>query len=220
MTHWPRTTRFLLLCTLLALGGCFSLARAPSPPRHYVLGGGAGGAASAAAASAVAPSRTSVGLRPPRLAEYLATPFIVVRRDVHQVGLSEFDRWGEDVVHGIGRTVARSMTARAPSLRVETTPWSTTAQPEYVIEMDFLRFEGVAPTDPLAVGGEAHVLATWEITRRGDGSLLASGTTEVREPGWTVGDFDGLVGLLDAALDTLAADLVLGLEAALADPPP
>lgn len=218
MTHWPRTTRFLLLCTLLALGGCFSLARAPSSPRHYVLGGGAAGAASAAVA--VAPSRTSIGLRPPRLAEYLATPFIVVRHDVHQVGLSEFDRWGEDVVHGIGRTVARSMTARAPSLRVETTPWSTTAQPEYLIEMDFLRFEGVAPTDPLAVGGEAHVLATWEITRRGDGSLLASGTTEVREPGWTVGDFHGLVGLLDAALETLAADLVLGLEAALADPPP
>lgn len=214
MTHWPRTIRFLLLSALLAVGGCFSLARDPSPPRHYVLGGGG-----KAAASTAAPSRTSIGLRPPRLAEYLMTPFIVVRRDVHQIGFSEFDRWGEDVVHGIGRTVARSMSARAPSLRVETTPWPTTAQPEYVVEMDVVRFEGVAPADSLAVGGEAHLLATWEITRRRDGSLVASGTTEVREPGWTVGDFHGLVALLEAALDTLAAELVLGLEAALGDPP-
>lgn len=215
MIHWPRTTRFLLLCTLLAVGGCFSLARAPSTPRHYVLGGGAD-----AAASTAAPARTTIGLRPPRLAEYLATPFIVVRRGTHQVGFSDFDRWGEGLIEGIGRTVARRMAAQAPSLRVETTPWPTTAQPEYVIEMDVLRFEGVAPTDALAVEGEAHLLATWEITRRRDGSLVASGATEVREPGWTVGDFDGLVALLDAALDTLGAELVRELEAALARVPP
>lgn len=210
MMHWPKTTRFLFLYALLALGGCFSLARAPSTPRHYVLGGGGD-----AAASTAAPARTTIGLRPPRLAEYLATPFIVVRRDVHQIGFSDFDRWGEGLVDGIGRTVARRMSAQGPSLRVETTPWPTTAQPEYVIEMDVLRFEGVAPADSLAVIGEAHILATWEITRRRDGALVASGTTEVREPGWTVGDFHGLVALLDAALDTLAAELVLGLGAAL-----
>ncbi|MEX2471308.1 MAG: PqiC family protein [Gemmatimonadota bacterium] len=215
MIHWPRTTRLLLLSALVTLGGCFSLARDPSPPRHYVLGGGG-----EAAASPAATARTSIGLRPPRLAEYLMTPFIVVRRDIHQIGFSEFDRWGEGVVHGIGRTVARSMSVRAPSLRVETTPWPTTAQPEYVIEMDVLRFEGVAPADSLAVEGEAHLLATWEITRRRDGSLLASGTTEVREPGWTVGDFHGLVALLDAALDRLGAELVLELEAALERVPP
>lgn len=214
MTPWPRTTRFLLLSALLAVGGCFSLAREPSPPRHYVLGGGAN-----VAASTAAPAGTTIGLRPPRLAEYLATPFIVVRRDIHQIGFSDFDRWGEDVAEGIGRTVARRMSQRAPSLRVETTPWSTTAQPEYVIEMDVLRFEGVAPGDVPAEAGEAHILATWEITRRRDGALAASGTTEVREPGWTVGDFHGLVALLDAALDTLAAELLLGLEAALGDPP-
>lgn len=215
MTHSPRTTRFLLLGTLLALGGCFSLARAPSAPRHYVLGGGG----AERAATTVATARTSIGLRPPRLAEYLATPFIVVRRDVHQIGFSDFDRWGEDVVHGIGRTVARSMAAQAPALRVETTPWATASRPEYVIEMDILRFEGLATGDSLAAAGEAHILATWEITRRTDGALLSSGTTEVREPGWTVGDFHGLVALLDTALDTLAAELVLGLEAVLAASP-
>lgn len=207
----PRTTRPVLLCMLLALSGCFSLARDPNPPRHYVLGGGTVGAT-----SMVAPVRTSIGLRPPRLADYLASPFIVVRRGVHRVGFSESDRWGEDVAHGIGRTVARHMAAREASLRMETTPWPATAIPDYIIQMHFLHFEGVAPEDPLVSKGEAHLLATWEISRRQDGALLASGTTEVRSPEWTVGDFDALVGLLDAALDTLAAELVRGLETALA----
>lgn len=209
MTIWPKMSLTVLLCALLSLGGCFSLARDPNPPRHYVLGGGAGDAS-----SMVAPVRTSIGLRPPRLAEYLASPYIVVRRGVHRVGFSEFDRWGEDVAHGISRTLARHMAARAPSLRMETTPWPAAALPEYIIQTHLLHFEGVAPEEPLVLKGEAHLLATWEISRRLDGTLLAGGTTEVRLADWTVGDFDALVGLLDAALDTLAAELVLGMETA------
>jgi uncharacterized lipoprotein YmbA len=201
----------MLLCTLLALGGCFSLSREPTPARHYVLGG-----VSDDASAVVAPARTTIGLRPPRLAEYLASPFIVVRQGVHRIGFSEFDRWGEDLGHGISRAIVRRMATRAPSFRVETTPWVTTAMPEYIIQMALLRFEGVAPDDPLASHGDAHLLATWEISRRQGGALLAGGTTEVRQPDWAIGDYDALVRLLDEALDTLAAELVLGMQAALA----
>jgi uncharacterized lipoprotein YmbA len=201
----------MLLCTLLALGGCFSLSREPTPARHYVLGG-----VSDDASAVVAPARTTIGLRPPRLAGYLASPFIVVRQGVHRIGFSEFDRWGEDLGHGISRAIVRRMATRAPSFRVETTPWVTTAMPEYIIQMALLRFEGVAPDDPLASHGDAHLLATWEISRRQGGALLAGGTTEVRQPDWAIGDYDALVRLLDEALDTLAAELVLGMQAALA----
>jgi len=211
MTNWPSTTRSMLLCTLLALGGCFSLSREPTPARHYVLGG-----VSDDASAVVAPARTTIGLRPPRLAGYLASPFIVVRQGVHRIGFSEFDRWGEDLGHGISRAIVRRMATRAPSFRVETTPWVTTAMPEYIIQMALLRFEGVAPDDPLASHGDAHLLATWEISRRQGGALLAGGTTEVRQPDWAIGDYDALVRLLDEALDTLAAELVLGMQAALA----
>ena len=60
--------------------------------------------------------------------------------------------------------------------------------------------------------GEAHLLATWEILDPIDGALRARGGTEVRRPGWTVGDFNGLVDLLDAGLGVLAEDLIRALE--------
>ena len=208
-----KTIRSVLLCALLASSGCFSLSREATSARHFVLGGsGQTGGAAPTEESAGA----FVGLRTPRIAEYLATPFIVVRHGPHRIAFSEFNRWGEDLARGINRAVAGHMAARAPFPRVETAPWSQETPPEYLIQLDLLRFEGVATENPEGGDGEAHVLVTWEILNQQDGALLARGTTEVRKHVWTPGDFDGLVGLLDEALVELANDLVLGLERALA----
>ena len=216
LTRHP-TIRLPLLATLLSLAGCFSLSHGAPPQQHYVLGAGD------AAEEAVAPADRSmeeadthlVGLRPLRLADYLASPFIVVRRGSHQIELSEYHRWGEDLGRAINRTVAGQLAARASPLRIQVAPWPAGTSPEHVIQVQVLRFEGVARGDPGDGEGEAHLLATWEILRPLDGVVLARGTTEVREGGWSVGDFDGLVALLDAALEVLARDLALGLEQAL-----
>lgn len=207
---WTTTARPTLLFLLLSLSGCVGLNRGAPAPRHYVLGGEGPGTGAEAASPAA--EGTVIGLRPPRLAEYLTSPLIVVREGPHRIGFSEFHRWGEDLARGFNRTLVRRMAAQAPALRVASAPWSPTAQPEYVIQVHLLRFEGVTAAAPLAPAGEAHLLATWEILRPGDEAVLGSGTTEMRSRGWTVGDFDGLVSLLDAGLDTLAEDLALGLE--------
>lgn len=213
-----RTIRLFFLATLLSLTGCFSLSRQVLPPQHYVLGaaGPPEQAAPPADPAAADSSGQLIGLRPPRVAEYLATPFIVVRRGAHQVEFSEYHRWGEDLGRAINRIVVRRMASRTPPHRVEAAPWPAGTSPEHVIQVHILRFEGVAPKSPGNVEGEAHLLATWEILRLLDGSLLARGTTEVREGGWSVDDFDGLVRLLDAGLEILAEDLALGLDGALA----
>lgn len=207
----------ILLCLLLALSGCFSLSRGARVQRHYVLGAGDQTEAAVLEGRSVAEAAV-IGLRVPRLAEYLASPFIIVRRGTHRIEFSELDRWGEDLPRGVSRTLARRMAARLPAQRVESAPWPPGVQPDYVISLHLLRFEGVAPEDPLASAGEVHLLASWEILG-GDGDVRGSGTTEVRSGGWTVGDFDGLVSLLDAGLDTLAEDLALRLERVLAGTP-
>jgi uncharacterized protein len=211
-----RTIRLVLLATLLSLAGCFSLSRQAPPQQHYVLG--AGGPPEHATPPADRPVEDSsghvIGLRPPRLADYLATPFIVVRRGEHQVEFSEFHRWGEDLGRAINRTVAGRLAAPASPHRIEVAPWPAGTSPERVIQVHILRFEGVAEEAPVTGEGEAHLLATWEILRPLDGAVLARGTTEVREEGWSIGDFDGLVRLLDAGLDILAGDLARGLDRA------
>ncbi len=201
--------RPILLFSLLALSGCFGLSRGAPPQRYYVLGAGGAPGGTVPEVEADGPL---IGLRPPRLAEYLASPFIVVREGTHRVGFSEFDRWGEDLDGAIQSAVARHLAARPPYRRVAIAPWAPESPPDYLVQLDVLHFEGVVPEDPAATEGEAHLLVNWEILQRQDGALLLRGVTEVREPGWTIGDFDGLVGLFDAGLGKLAEALALGVQ--------
>ena len=213
-----RRLHLLLLATLLPLSGCFSLSRTAPPQQHYVLGAGGPQEHTALRGdpSVADSSGTLIGLRPPRLADYLATRFIVVRQGVHQVEFSEYHRWGEDLGRAINRIVAGRIASRTPSHRVEAAPWPVGTSPDHVIQVHIMHFEGVARGQPGNGEGEAHLLATWEILRPLDGALLARGTTEVREGGWSVGDYDSLVRLLDAALEVLAEDVVQSLPRTLA----
>jgi uncharacterized protein len=222
-----RMTRLLLLATVVSLAGCFSLSRDAPPQQHYVLGAGGPPERAAAAADRPVPdsSRHMVGLRTLRLADYLASPFIVVRRGAHQVEFSEYHRWGEDLGRAINRDVAVRLAALVPTHQVQSSPWPAGTAPELVVQVHVLRFEGVTSDDREQGTGEAHLLATWEILDPRDGAVRAHGTTEVRQGGWSVGDFDGLVRLLSSGLETLAEELALGLERALAlreptGPPP
>lgn len=216
-------SHMLLLAGLLSLAGCFSLSRNAPPAQHYVLGAGGGPGAPGLPGSVAeaGPEALFVGMRTARLADYLASPFIVVRRGAHQVEFTEHHRWGEALGRAINRGVARRLSAEA-RFRVEAAPWSAALPPDRVIQLHILRFEGVAPAssgisppteaasvDPLA--GEAHLLASWEVLEPGRGAPLARGSTEVRVDGWRVGDFHELVRLLDGALDTLARDLLEAL---------
>lgn len=214
----PRRLPCLVLCSaVLALSGCFSLSREAPAPRHYVLGSTLEAAAvggTGAATSAV------IGLRTPRLSDYLASPFVVVRQGTSEIGFSRFDLWGEGLAPGLARSLAGHMRALDPELRIESAPWAREARPELVIELQVVHFEGVAPEGPGSSLGQAHLLAHWEILRPDDRTRVAWGTTEVREPGWTVGDVAALVTLLDAGLATLAEALVQALESHPGEPAP
>ncbi|NBC17708.1 MAG: hypothetical protein GVY18_10385 [Bacteroidetes bacterium] len=201
--------RLAFLCALVALTGCFSLSRDEPPQQHYVLGGTP---LPETDASAERLAGLAIGLRQPQLAEYLETPFIVVRQGPHQLRFSEFHRWGEELAGGINRTVAAHLAARGSLDGIDVVPWAPRARHDYLIQLHLLRFEGLAPEVPTASEGAAYLLATWEIIDQQDGAVLARGTTDYRADGWTVGDYDELVALLDTGLRELSDDLIAALE--------
>ncbi len=201
----------LLSATLAAISGCFGLNRGEPAQRHYVLGLGLRSADSTSPGGAERASGIVVGLRALHLAEYLETPLIVVRQGPNQIGFSEFHRWGESLGYGINRTVAGYMATAASIRRVEAAPWPVGSELDYLIRLRIERFEGVSPEEEGAEG-EAYVMATWEIAAGEDRGVLARGTTEYRAPGWAAGDYEGLVGLLEAGLRVVAGDLVARLE--------
>jgi uncharacterized lipoprotein YmbA len=220
----PRTRNLFLPLALLTLAGCFSLSRDAEPVRRYVLSGAAvteaGGAAGAAGASSHDRSGLTIGVRRLDLSSYLATPSIVVRRGAHQIVHSEFHRWSEEPGQAINRAVAGYLAIEAPFRAVDVAPWPVQSRYDYLVQLHVSRFEGVAPEEPAAIEGEVHMLASWEIIRHHDGAVLARGSTDYRQPGWRVGDYAGLVAMLDRGVATLARDLTATLGGLASPAPP
>jgi uncharacterized lipoprotein YmbA len=204
MRTMKKTPGLMVPFVLVTLAGCFSLSRQSPTLERYVLGGTP---TTESAASSRYPGGLTVGLRRLDLAAYLATPSIVVRRGAQQIVTSEFHRWGEDPAAGIARAVARYLAAGAPVQAVDIAPWPVRSRYDFLIQLHVSRFEGAAPEGATASEGKAHVAVTWEIIRQEDGTVLARGAIDHREPGWKVGDYAGLVTLLDRGLNALALDL-------------
>ncbi len=224
MRHATRAIRWLLpkmlpgmlLGILLGPVGCFSLGRTAPPQNYFVLGGDSLWVDVPTSPEVAA---LAVGVRRATVASYLASPFITVRRGPNQVDLSQVNRWGEALDAGITRVVARDLVSRGFRDAV-VVPWPVQARYDYVIQIDVLRFEGLALGEPGSVDGGVHMLATWEILGQKDGVVLARGTTDYRRPGWRVGDYGALVSLLDGGLDQLAGDLTAGVIRLVASRPP
>lgn len=209
-------TRVIALLALGSLAGCFSLARTVPPQRQYVLGGSP---LLVTPPSSDALSGVSIGIRRVRVAEYLRPPSLVTRHGASRIAYAEFHHWGEQLDGGINRTVAGYLAALAPFRAVDVAPWPPRRAYDFVIQLSVERFEGEIPEEPEATEGEVHLLAEWEILRQGDGALLARGRTDHRSSGWQVDDHRALVTELDAGLQVLARDLVVRIEALVAEPP-
>lgn len=214
------------LVALITLPGCFNLGRDAPVDKHFVLGGiTAPDSAPRVAipdiadpdnmplADSLSGLRTGlrIGLRRVQLAEYLDSPLIVVRHGAHRIHYSEFNRWGGSLGNNIDRAVATYLKGLAPLGAVDVAPWATNARHDVLIQIHMLHLEGVAPADPMDADGEAHVQASWQIINPQTGAELVRGTTDHEVDGWTVGDYEQLVDLLDAGLWELSQDLVEAL---------
>lgn len=203
------TIRLFLFLVLAGLTGCFSLGRDEPTQQHFVLGG-------RPMPDTVMPSQQltglRIGIRQLQLAEYLESRLIVVRQGQHQIRFSEFNRWGGTLSSGVNRALAGYLKALAPVETVDVAPWASRATHDYLIQIQLLHLEGLAPEEPTDLEGGAHVRASWEIINPQDGAVLARGTTDYRDDGWTVGDYAGLVERLDAGLWELSRDVVAALE--------
>ena len=202
-----RITCLLAIAIPCLLGGCFKLARQSPQLQLYVLSGGApdGAPTATVRTSTASRGRLTIGLRQPNLASYLSRPSVMIRRGQNQLFASEFHRWGEDLDQGINLSVGTYL-AGSPSVRtVNVAPWPTRVRHDFLVQLNILRFEGVA--DSTATAGRVHVMADWDIIRPLDGAVLIRGSSDDRDGAFRVGDYDGLVTGLDAALSRVARDI-------------
>lgn len=212
MQHRYRFSHFLVsLVVLPMLAGCVNLKPKENTTRFYVLGG-----TTTQATPRQAPElpKLRIGLRRLRLAEYLDSPFIVFRYGTNEVRFSEQHRWGEDLRHSINRTVAQSLASRSTIQQVDVVPWASNSEHDFIIQLQVLRFEGVADKFPRIQIPEregrldVHLLAKWLILDPQTNEVLREGITDVLLEGKITDDvYSGAVSGLNKALDRLSEDL-------------
>jgi uncharacterized lipoprotein YmbA len=207
-----RFGRLVLLAGVLALvvGSCVRLpSPRPSNTQYYLL-------------ESAPPSDTAenaaglrLGLRKPRLADYLDTRALVTRRGTNEIHFPEFHRWGEELGPALNRVVALNLEAQPGIQSAEVVPWPRGTNFDYVVQLRVLRFEGVGPPPPGEDAdddapipeGHSQMLVGWSVLGPEGETVRARGQTRHRIDGWPVTDYGDLVSKLDTSLVVLAEDL-------------
>jgi uncharacterized lipoprotein YmbA len=213
-----RLGRLVLLVGALALvtEGCVRLpSPRPSNTQYYLLG------SPLSADTTAGTTGLRLGLRKPRLAEYLDTRALVARRGANEIHFSEFHRWGEELGPALNRVVALNLEAQPGVQSAEVVPWPRGPAFDYVLQLRVLRFEGVGPPPPGPDAdddapipkGHSQVVVGWTVFGPQGDTLRARGHTRHRVDGWPVTDYADLVAKLDTSLVVLAEDLGRRLRA-------
>ncbi len=200
------TIRLLVITISVTLAGCMKLARESPRLQLYVLSGPSADVRPTATAPSASRRTFSIGLSRMELASYLSSPSIMIRLGANQLTRSEFHRWGGDLDQSINRAVAAYLAGSPRVHAVDVAPWTARARHDVLVQLHVTRFEGVV-VDSAATDGRVHVIASWDIIRPFNGSVLVRGSTDDRVGTFRVGDYTGLVAGLEGALSRVARDI-------------
>ena len=117
-----------------------------------------------------------LGLGPVELPRYLDRSELVSRPGPNQLQVADDDRWGEPLVEGFRRNLRQDLAEFLGTDRIVAYPFQASNRPELVLTIDVSRFE------PVGIDArQAELVARWNL-RTGQGRVLATDETTVREP--------------------------------------
>jgi len=150
------------------------------------------------------PKGLELGFGPLELPDYLDRPQIVTRRDLNELRIDEFHRWGGELKSTMERIMAQNLSYLLDSERIWLYPWPAGTRPRYQVRFDVLRMDG-------RLGKQALVRARWEISEGEGGRTLASRLSTrveaVDGPG-----FRALAAAQSRALADIGREIVAGLQ--------
>jgi uncharacterized lipoprotein YmbA len=158
-------SRRAVLAVLLA-GTALAACSSP-PPKVYTLavvpGAPAGGR----------PITASVAMVD--IPKYLDRPQVVRRSGTVELGVEEFERWGEPLANMVQRVFADDLTARLPSGSIVTTSRTLSGDEAMTIELALARFD----PDP---DGTVVLEAQWRVQRKAGGRSKTETARITRRP--------------------------------------
>lgn len=193
-----------LLASVLVSAGCSLLAPRSDPTRFLVLASTRelredGASTSVATNDARAPSKSSLGLGPIRLPDYLERPELMVRTSATELAPSRVARWAEPFGEMLKRVLADDLVQVLAPEKLVVYPWYAVDRPERQIEIDVVRLEPDG-------NGEVVLIARWTVRELG-----GTGRTVARESRFTHaakrGDPTSMASAMSAVVSQLAEEL-------------
>lgn len=187
---------YFLVLFIIATGGCINLDPQEDPTRIFVL------KEISPMGSSGSEKTLSVGIRRINLPAYLNSSKIVIRKGDHEVVHSDYHRWGEDLDVAIGRNLAGRLAESLSEAEVVRFPWPDKTSPDYVVEVEILRFDGDESTY------NAKVQAKWMIrdSEAAKPTPTTHGKTDFRKS-WDGRSFVALVASLDRGLAVMGGQI-------------
>jgi len=165
MTELKTLSRRIALALLLA--GTALAACSSTPAKVYTL------AAVSGAAAGGRPLTASVAAV--EVPKYLDRPQIVTRSGTVELGVAEFERWGEPLANMVQRVLAEDLTRRLPAGSVVTTSRTLSGDEAVIVELALSRF------DPEA-DGTIVLEAQWRLRPRAGGRAKTETARITRRP--------------------------------------
>lgn len=188
----PGVRAWVALVVLAALGvGC--LGGRSEPPQYWVL--------TAMEGKAIDPSKefALVGIGPIELPASLRRPEVILRGEANEVDISGRHLWAEAFPAGVKRVLGENLEALVENARPIYFPWKGPVRPDYQVLVAVSRFDA-------RLEGAVELRAAWGITRAGERTTIARGSSNISAPVESdeVGD---AVAAMSLALEQLSRDI-------------
>lgn len=135
--------------------------------------------------------------------KYLDRPQIVRRSGTVELGVDEFERWGEPLANMVQRVLADDLTARLPAGSIVTTSRTLSGDEARTVELALSRFD--PETD-----GTVVLEAQWRVLRRAGGRAKTETARLTRRP--ADGSTAAEVRAMSEALGELADRIAQGMR--------
>jgi len=197
-----------VLLSAALLAGCSILPKPQTDPtRHYVLTG----PALPEVAAAMPTGTLRVGLQTVRIAPYLDSKSMIVRRGENEIDYRDFARWAEPLATGVGRMLGAQLLGSGQVGRVYNQPFAFDAERDVDVAVSILRCEGLVRPDGTAAVSFACVV---EVTdARPNGSVRMRRVFNAPETAWNEGDYAALARQLSEAVTQLSVEVLAALPA-------
>jgi uncharacterized lipoprotein YmbA len=149
--------------------------------------------------------KTTVGVGPVALPEYLDRPQIVTRASGNRMMLADFSSWVEPIKGMFTRVLVQNLSSLLATENVVALPQRRPTPLDYQVEVDVIRFDA-------DLKSRAVLDANWKVYGKNGDRLLEEGRSTIVEPAAEPDSYEAVVAALSSALGQMSSAIASAIE--------